>query len=154
MITTKPHKSASSSIHWGKFCLLSSLFHFHPFFSLCSFEPHHSFPFSVFLFRPHTLSIIPHHSPSIPLLLSSIFLSSLITSVSSLSWRQPHASKWKHFLFIFCFFSLSNHFSSHSLVPFALRFSALVRPSVFTWSENAMNILFYGVSPSLYQSRP
>lgn len=127
MITTTPHKSASSSIHWSKFCLLSSLFHFHPFFSICSFEPHHSFPFSVFLFRPHTLSIIPHHSPSIPLLLSSIFLSSLITSVSSLSWRQPHASKWKHFLFIFSFFfslkitfppTLLSHLRSVSLLLF------------------------------------
>lgn len=60
---TTPHKSASGSIHWGRFFLPSSLFHFHPLFSLCSFEPHHSLPFSVFPFRPHTLSIIP---PSLP----------------------------------------------------------------------------------------
>lgn len=155
MIPTTPHKSASSSNHWGRFCLLSSLFHFHPLFSLWSFEPHHSFSFSVFPFHPHTLSIIPPSLCLLPLLLSSIFLFSLITSLSSLSCNHPRVSKWKHFLFIFWVFK--NHFPSHSLIPLALCFSALVRPPVFLRLGRVMNVLFYGKSqvyPSLCQNRP
>lgn len=59
MIPTTPHKSTSSSIQWSRSCLLSFLLHFHPLSSLCSFKPHHSHAFSVFCFRPHTISINP-----------------------------------------------------------------------------------------------
>lgn len=121
MIPTTPHKSASSSIHWGRFCLLSSLFHFHPLFSLCSFESHHSFPFSVFPFRPHTLSIMP---PSLSLLppAAQLHISVLPHHLALFpaSCRHPHASKWKHFLFIFWVFK--NRAPSHSFVPFCALF--------------------------------
>lgn len=97
---TTPHKSASSAIHWGRFFLLSFLFHFHPFFSLYSFEPHHSLPFSVFPFRPHTFSIIPPSLPPSPYCSAPYFCPTLFPS---LSCRHPYTSKWKHFLLILGF---------------------------------------------------
>lgn len=156
MIPTTLHKSASGSIHWGRFCLLSSFFHFHPLFSLCSFEPHHSFPFSVFPFHPHTLSIIP---PSLCFLPPAARLHiSVLPHHLALFPQLPSSACFKmetlslHFFWVF-----KNHFPSHSLVPLALCFSALVRPSVFPRPGRVMNVLFYEesqVHPSLRQNRP
>ncbi len=113
MIPTTPHKSASSSIHWGRFCLLPSLFHFHPHFSLCSFEPHHSFPFSVFSFRPHTLSIIP---PSLCLLPPAAQLHISVLphhlALSSLVRVLQNGNTFSSFLGVF-----KNRFSSHPPPP-------------------------------------
>lgn len=151
MIPTTLHKSASSSIHWGRFCLLSSFFHFHPLFSLCSFEPHHSFPFSVFPFRPHTLSIIP---PSLCLLPPAAQLHiSVLPHHLALFPQLPSSTCFKMETLSLHFFFLEGggfkkRFSlPHSLVPLALCFSALVRPSVFPRPGRVMNVLFYGESP-------
>lgn len=65
---TTPHKSASGSIRRGRFFFpaTSPLFTFILHSPSCSFEPHHSLPFSAFPFHPRTLSIIPPSLPSPP----------------------------------------------------------------------------------------
>lgn len=138
----------------GRFCLLSFLFHFHPLVSLCSFEPHHSFPFSVFPFRPHTLSIIPPSLCLLPLLLGSIFLSSLITSLSSLSCRHPLASKWKHFLFIFGVFK--NRSSLPLLRPTSALFLCCCSSISYTeaWEGNERLVLWGVTGSPLPPSEP